>query len=553
MTRRASTEPLRRSGAEPPVDVVVVGSGAGGGPLAFALSRAGLRVLVLEKGPRFERRHYAHGEEGLDPDAFTPSLEEDPHTVVTPKTPAARRTRLGWIASCIGGGTSHMGGYLYRFHPDDFRMRSRFGACAEADGALADWPYAYDDLEPYYTLAEWEVGVSGGRPDGAPSPSEGPRSRPYPMVPLDVHPLAAQLDRVCRGRGLHPVPTPRAVNSREYGGRPACAYCLSCAGYGCPVGARGSTQEALLPRAEATGRCVVRPGAMVREVLVDRDGRARGCVWVDASGVEHEARSRVVCVCCSAVESARLLLLSRSPRFPDGLANGSGLVGRHLQFHSVSMAQARFRLDRRPGHLLRDPHPTIGLSVLDHYFLPEGACDLPKGGVLRFGRAAQVLSPAGGSAAPGEEPAHGLLYCEVFHDFLANPGTWVELDPEVTDRWGLPVARIHLDRPDHHPRAGWWLLQRAFEIFRDLGAEAVAPSEVGGIVRHVAHGTCRAGHDPATSVLDPYCRAHEVPNLFVVDGSFMPTSGGASTTLTILANAFRTADHIVRGCAVGEL
>lgn len=543
-------------GAEPPVDVLVVGSGAGGGPLALSLSRAGLRVLVLEKGPRFERREYAHGEGGLPPDAFLPSPEEDPHTVVTRKTRVARRTRLGWIASCVGGGTSHMGGYLYRFHPDDFRLRSRFGPRQELAEALADWPYGYDELEPYYSLAEWEVGVSGGSLRGAPSRFEGPRSRPYPMPPLAAHPIAAELDLACRRRGLHPIPTPRAVNSREYGSRPGCAYCMSCAGYGCPVGARGSTQESLLPRAEATGRCVVRSRAMVREILVGRDGRAQGCLWIDDSGAEHEARARVVCVCCSAVESARLLLLSRSPRFPDGLANGSGLVGRHLQFHSISMAQARFRLDGLPGSLLRDPHPMLGRSVLDHYFLPDGVSVVPKGGVLRFGRASQVLPPEAGGPRPegaSERTGRGLLYCEVFHDFLANPGTRIELDPEVRDRWGLPVARIHLDRPAHHPRAGWWLLQRAFEVFDELGAEEVAPAEVGGIVSHATHGTCRAGHDPATSVLGPYCQAHEVPNLFVVDGSFMPTSGGASTTLTILANSFRTADHIARRCASGDL
>ncbi|MGD2071356.1 MAG: GMC family oxidoreductase N-terminal domain-containing protein, partial [Gemmatimonadota bacterium] len=282
-------EPGGRS-TESRTDVLIIGSGAGGGPLARSLARTGLRVLVLEKGPRFERPDYTHEEGGVGPEDFTPSPEEDPHTVVTRKTPEPRRTNLGWIASCVGGGTSHMGAYLYRFHPDDFRMGSRFGDRGELGEALVDWPYGYDELEPYYATAEWEVGVSGGEPAGGSNPGEGRRSRPYPMPPLTPHPIGADLDAACRRLGLHPFPTPRSINSREYAGRPGCAYCLSCAGYGCPVGARGSTQEALLPRAEATGRCTVRSRAMVREILVGRDGRARGCVWIDEEGQEHEAR-----------------------------------------------------------------------------------------------------------------------------------------------------------------------------------------------------------------------------------------------------------------------
>ncbi|HEX2831669.1 MAG TPA: GMC family oxidoreductase [Thermoanaerobaculia bacterium] len=508
-------------------DALIIGSGAGGGAVAWRLATAGWRVLVLEKGPRHSRDDYRHDERGLKPGQFIPSLDVDPHTVVTRRTTTPIRTQLGWIATCVGGGTVHMGGYFYRFHPDDFRMRSRFGDYL----SLADWPYDYAELEPYYARAEALMGVSGVA--GA-DPFAGPRSTAYPLPPLDVHPFAMDVERACRARGWHPFPTPRAINSRPYDGRPACAYCRVCASYGCPVGARGSAQETFIAHAERTGRCEVRPLSMAREITLASDDRAGGCVYLDAEGREHLASARVVIVAASAIESARLLLLSRSARFPDGLANDEGLVGRNLQFHAVTMGQALF--ERFP------PGATfLGRSIADHYFLPNGVSDLPKGGMIRFGLAPQVESPSHFQPV-GEQR---VLYFEAFHDFLPNEETFVTLDDTVRDRWGLPVARIHLDLPAHHKRAGRYLAERAFEIYEDLGASEGITTDVGGTSAYLVHGTCRAGADPRTSVLDPFCRAHALRNLFVADGSFLPTSGGASTTLTIVANALRTAEHIL--------
>jgi choline dehydrogenase-like flavoprotein len=537
-----------------PRDALILGSGAGGGPLALALSQAGLDVLVLEKGPRIRREDYPADEiEQARRRLFVPRLVDEPHTVVTPRTTTPIPTELGWIAVCLGGGTVHMGSYLYRFHPEDFRLRSRFGPYEE----IADWPFGYDDLEPYYVKAEREVGVAGL---GGATPFEGPRSAPYPLPPLESHPLARHLEEACRRRGLHPFSTPRAINSRPYQDRPVCAYCDNCGGFGCRTGAKGSVQEALIPRAEQTGRCEVQTGCMAKEIVVDRHGRATGCIHLDTSGGEHEARARIVFVCCSAIESARLLLLSRSTRFPDGLANGSGLVGRHLQFHGVTMGQASFRIDRHPGLPLRPWHPFLGVSVMDHYFLPAGVSDFPKGGILRFDMSPASPLAAYDRIAGSGPPLWGMelkrrlreeiqdrraVFFEIFHDFLPNDRTFVELDSQVSDRWGLPVARIHLDVPPHHRAAGGWIFQRACEVLDDLGADGVQALSMGGTSSYLVHGTCRAGLDPRTSVLDPWCRAHEVPNLYVVDGSFMPTSGGAAPTLTILANSFRVADHVI--------
>jgi choline dehydrogenase-like flavoprotein len=541
-------------------DVVIIGSGAGGGPLALALSTAGADVLVLEKGPFYRREDFTADEvETLWRGMFVPPLDEEPHMLVHDGLAAPRPSTLGWIANCVGGGTVHMGAFLSRFHPDDFRMRSRFGEFE----SIADWPYTYADLEPYYARAEWEVGVSG---DAGSNPHEGMRSRDYPMPPLDANPLASCLDEACRRLGLHPYPTPRGINSRPYQGRPACSYCTACASYGCRSGARGSVPEALLARAAATGRCDLLQPVMVREVTLDGRGRANGCAFLDSDGKEHEVRARAVCVCCSAIESARLLLLSTSARFPSGLCNGNGLVGRNLQFHGTSLGQGIFPRGRLPfGHA----NPFLGRSLMDHYFLPDGVSDLPKGGMLVFQyrggspiRAAKILAQQGASLAWGDELKRRLresgedrgrsLSFEVHHDFIPNEGTYVSLDPEVRDKWELPVARIHLREPEHHRKAGTWLVEKGNEVLAEMGAGTVAPLMIAETAPYLVHGTCRAGRDPGTSVVNEYCQAHPVDNLFVVDGSFMPTSGGAPPTLTILANSFRTADHIIARAKAGD-
>ncbi len=544
-------------------DILIIGSGAGGGPLALSLSEAGFDVLVLEKGPEYRREDYTSDEiDNFWHGRFVPPLAEEPHMLVHADLAAPRPTQLGWTACCVGGGTVHMGAYFSRFHPDDFRMASRFGHGEE----LADWPYTYDELEPYYGRAEWALGVSG---EAGHSPVEGPRSRPYPLPPLDTHPVGRQLDAACKRLGRKVFPTPRGINSQPYGGRPACRYCTTCAGYGCRFGARGSTQEALLAKAQATGRCSIRSRAMVREVTVDPTGRATGCVYFDADGKEHWVQARVVCVCCSSIESARLLLLSKSSLFPDGLANSSGRVGRHLQFHGTSSGQGRFSLRQLPEMATGASSPFLGRSLGDYYFLPSGVSELPKGGLIVFQGSRGGPVTLAKSVAQRDEPTvwgsdlkrhlrrrdgsdRCSLFFEVHHDFLPNAGTFIELDPDVCDRWGLPVARIHLRESDHQHAAGRFLVERGLEVFSEMGAEETLPMSVGGTAPYLVHGTCRSGKAAETSVLDATCRAHDVPNLYVVDGSFMPTSGGAPPTLTILANAFRTADHVIARARSGD-
>jgi choline dehydrogenase-like flavoprotein len=545
------------------VDVIIIGSGAGGGPLASVLSAAGLHVAVLEKGPRYSRDQFKQ-DELLATDElgfFVPSIDEEPHVLIG-KGGRPEKSSLGWIACCVGGGTSHMGASLYRFHPTDFEMRSTFGEYC----GLADWPYSYEDLEPYYSQAEWAVGVSGlaGR-----NPFEGPRSASLPLPPLPAHPISSLFDKACIELGWHPFPTPRAINSQSYDGRPVCTDCAMCSGLGCPTGARGSTQETVLAAAERTGLCKIFPKSMVREITVLPNGRVDGCIYLDESKTERKISARVVCICCSAVESARLLLLSKSRLFPDGLANGTGLVGRNLQFLATSSGTGRFKYNQRHTTHLRAPGNSLGRSVMDHYFLPAGVSDLAKGGLLRFDMArvmpiadAQRLARLeSGSLDWGESLKRRLreyfldareIEFEVFHDFIPVDGCYMELDSEVQDKWGLPVARIHLLETEHQKVAGRWLVERGMEILESMGADDMKVVAEGLTGRHLIHGTCRAGKDPRNSVLNKFCQTHEVPNLFVVDGSFLPTSGGSPSTLTILANSFRTGNEIIEKLKAGE-
>jgi len=536
-------------------DVVIIGSGAGGGPMAAKLAQAGLQVLVLEKGKEHSRDDYLHDKLSVQREAvFTPDLAEDPHTLVTKKMQQPIRTSLGWIASCVGGGTVHLGGYYYRFHETDFRMASEFGDYQQ----LADWPYSYAELEPYYSQAEWSFGVSGQADN---NPFAGYRSQAYPMQPLDAHPAALSLKSVLESRHLHPFPTPRCVNSEPYENRNACAYCDLCGGFGCPVGAKGSVQETALKQALRYPNCRLVSGTMVTKITHDETGLASGCRFVDHQLQNWQVQAKVVCVACSAVESARLLLLSNSDRYPQGIGNANGLVGKHLQFHAVSMVQARFSIADHPALQLENQHPLLGQSVMDYYLLPDGVSDINKGGLLRFDMfPLSALENAELLLSQQDEPLWGealmerlseqysryrYMYAEVFHDFIPNADTFVELDQQTCDKWGLPVAKIHLDLPAHHRLAGQWLAEKAADIFFELGAEQVDASDIGGTSSYLVHGTCRAGNDPQTSVLNSFCQSHQVQNLFVVDGSFMPTSGGAPPTLTILANSLRVADHLV--------
>jgi choline dehydrogenase-like flavoprotein len=549
-----------------PVDVVVVGSGAGGAPVAFELASAGLQVVILEKGRRYRDEDFDHDEIRMSRrNFFMPSVAEEPHTLRTGEANKAARSTAGWISSIVGGGTVHMAGYFHRLHPVDFKLRSTLGNIPNS--TAVDWPITYEDLEPFYARAEREVGVSGV---WHAHPFEEPRSSDYPLPPLAENSFAQQIDAACAKLGYHPFPTPRAIVSREYRGRQPCMFCSLCASYGCEIGAKSSTLSSLIPAAEATGHCVVRPQCMATEIPVNAEGRVTGVVYRTAAGESEFQPAKCVVVACTAIESARLLLLSRSRRFPNGLANANGLVGKNIAFSGESKGEARFKLrGRDKATWLFDKAPFVQRSMQDFYLLDQPVAGMRKAGTILFALEhpnpilkAEHIAGMGAKAVWGAKLKQALrddslgsttLTFENFAEGLPTQGTYVDLDPDVKDRWGAPVARITVDRHPLDIAANRLLAAKGKEVLDALGPDSSRITQDDGQDMVLQGGTCRFGRDPATSVLDVDCRAHTVPNLYVSDSSFMPTSGGVPPTLTILANAFRVGASLAARFKAGRI
>ena len=548
------------------VDAVVVGSGAGGAPMALQLARAGLKVVVLEKGPAYDKGDFTHDEIAISRrNFFMPLPWDEPHLWRVGQSGKYSRTNHAWTANCVGGGTVHMSGFFYRLKPVDFRMKSMLGA--PAGSTVVDWPIRYQDLLPYYEQVEEEIGVSGVVTQ---HPWAEPRRKPYPLPPLDEHPIAKEIDRAGKKIGVHPYPTARAINSRPYRGRAGCIYCIFCGSYGCESGAKSSTQVTLMPLAQETGKVELRTGCMARSVEVTPDGRAKSVVYIDEKGELHEQPARIVVVSCTAVESARLLLNSRSARWPKGLANDSGLVGKNLMFSGFGRSRASFRISKRKESWpwLDDPAPFVQRSLSDHYVLPASTkLGSRKGGAIGFlwehpaPISQAIVLAQGGKGAFGKELKERfrvfrdskVLQFETYAEWLPTAGTSVSVEDSVLDRYGLPVAAITIDRHPADLPVTRYLIERGEDLLRAMEPDAVWRVTEAGETTILQHGTCRFGDDPASSVLDRDCRAHTVPNLWVVDGSFMPTSGGNPNTLTIMANAYRVADRLVQKVKSGKL
>lgn len=511
-------------------DAVVIGAGMGGGAAAAVLTEAGKRVLLLERGARVgfandPRAHLATlggPVPGVDPTPFH-------HRVLS-------AGGVPWsFLGAVGGGTLVWGMQAWRYHPDDFRMASRYGV--PAGSSLADWPIGYADLEPWYERAERELGVAGG---------------PGPLPPIERGPVGDWLAAGAAARGWETFSPPLAVNSVPYNGREACIRCSECLGFTCPTDAKNGSHNTYVPRALSTGLCTLKTGAQATRLTTDARGRVTGVEYI-LGGERRTGDARIVVVAGGAIETARLLLLSTSRQHPRGIGNHSDHVGRHLQGHTYPIAVGI--LPREVPNPNRGPGVTIATTEFSH----------GNPGVIGGAMLANNFVPTPVTIwrmlLPPDVPRWGAVNKQAMRDLylrtidvrgpvqeIPTAENRVTLDPGLRDAVGRPIARLAGRVHPETERTAAFVRERLLEWLAACGAERVwaAPEFTRGFADwfHQA-GTCRMSADPSDGVTDPSGRVHGHDNLFVADGSVHITNGGFNPALTILALALRTAANAV--------
>jgi choline dehydrogenase-like flavoprotein len=549
-------------------DVVVIGSGAGGGTVSQVLTDRGISVLLLEAGPMFDpadsKEHktpadyphrgvgeHAEGYFGASPFSFNAfyggrQLDGEPYTV-------APGSEFSWFRSrVVGGRTNHYGRTSLRFSDYDFKGHS-------TDGLGTDWPIAYDDLAPYYEKAERFIGLTG-EPAGLRSAPDGIFQRPAPPRAHEI-----LLKRACDRLGIPCIPCRQAVITQPTNGRPPCHYCGQCT-RACRTRSNYASSYVQILPALATGRLKVVTGAMARELLTDASGRVTAVSYVDkATRQERQVRCRSVVLAASACESARLLLNSASSRHPDGLANASGVVGRNLADTVGSTAQGfipalsglpRYNSDGYSIHMYM-PSWTHGRTdtgfTRGYHIQPVGGFAMPTVGAFQATVARH--EGYGESLMDAIDEEYGaIVSLEGLGEMIPNADSYCEIDPDVVDRWGIPVLRFHWKRNEADAAQVRHMQDTFTSIIETMGGRVVSRTPMsrgGGMIHEV--GTVRMGADPQSSALNAFCQAHEVRNLFVADAGPFVSSPEKNPTHTIIALAWRTAEYLAEELRKGNV
>ena len=552
-------------------DICIIGSGAGGGPIAYELSKNGYNVIVLEKGPWFKTKDLSKDEiVSTRRSVYTPPLQDEQHVIESKNADGEWESkstystgRSFWNGNMVGGSTNLMSGYFHRMKPNDFKLLSAYGSIEGAN--IVDWPVDYNEMEPYFDKVEKIIGVSGRIIYH--STLEPRSNNSFPFPPLAENIASRWIDKAANKLGYSAVPVPRAILSVPDKGRSSCVYSNFCGSYGCSSDAKGSSRVALINKALTTGKCTILPDSKVFKLETNGSGKIIKSWHYDAEGNRRSIEADIFVVACQAVETSRLLLMSKSVDFPNGLANNGGLVGKNLIFSAGGVGSGKFRydnLEKQDADQLKTPGLFVNRAIQNWYEIDDDEVfsEKVKGGTVDFlFEHANGISKAirnkwdkegnlvYGSALKSKMKDYFLnqrkLNFEVFVDWLPTDNCFVTLDENVVDKWGDPVAKIRIDNHPHDLLVGKYLAQKAENLMDEMGAADIRSSINGAPPTNLMAGGCRFGDDPRTSVLDKNCKAHEVENLYVTDGSFMPTGGSVTYTWTIYANAFRVADAII--------
>lgn len=553
-------------------EVLIVGSGAGGAMAAYELTRNGHKVLLLEAGrdydpkketPMFKRNGDAPLLGAATPDKdfgfYDATIDGGWQVPNEPYTSASGSEFMWWRARMLGGRTNHWGRYALRFSEHDFKGKSR-------DGLGADWPFEYKDIAPWYDKTEALVGVCGtntGLDDMPPSPDGVLQPPPQPRVPeLLVAAAAKKL-------GIPAVPMHRAVLTRPLDNRAACFYATPC-GHGCSIGAAFQTTTSLLPMAKATGLLEVRTDAMVKTVITDDKGLVTGVSYIDKkTGQEHQLSARVVILAASACESARLLLNSKTDKYPQGLANSSGQVGKNLMDSTGANIGALVpALQGRPIYN-EDGHTANHLFIpwWGHQAQAEKKLDFPRGYHFelggRFGEPGANIDTSlqgyGKELKQQVKHKYGAYVSFALRgEMLPNPDCFMDIDPDVKDKWGIPVARFHWKWSEHELKQVAHGLKTARDILTLMGAEVgelPTPEQAilkGGQIIHEV-GTTRMGASKTDSVTNQWGQSWDCPNLFVMDGGVFASNPHKNCTLTIMTLAMRNSSWLSAQLKQGAL
>ena len=554
-------------------DVCIVGSGAGGGMTAYALTRAGARVVMLEAGPEWWSTknstmmlpNYTSMRRGgatrLRPFGEFDACDGGWEVEGEPYTRAEGTTFDWWRARMLGGRTNHWGRISLRFGPDDFRGKS-------IDGLGDDWPIGYDDVAPYYDRVDDLVGIFGSveglrnHPDGHFHPA--PKPRCYELL---VKKASDKLGVTC-------IPARLSVITKPHRGRPACHYCGQC-NRGCAVNANFSSPEVLLRPALTTGRLRLLTNAMAREVTVGSDGLATGVSYIDkATGEDRHVSARIVVLAASACESARLLLNSKSSAFPQGLANSSGVVGKYLT-DTTGTDVAGF-IPSMVDHVVHNEDGVGGGHVYMPWWLDNKKLDFPRGYHIEVwgGLSQPSYGFMGGIHRYPGAGGYGKKLKDDYRRFygatigfsgrgeqIPNEHCYCDIDPTVVDQWGIPVLRFHWKWTDHEYNQVKHMQETFRALIAEMGGQVFSPMPTreqgygiapGGRIIHEL-GCVRMGADPKTSAVNAWNQAHDCKNLFVTDGGPFVSQCDKNPTWTILALAWRTSDYITEQRKQGAL